>query len=611
MVEKLNGSEASAEASEAAVTPEVEAPTELDARQQADRLACLLSVTQEINATPDLKDGLRRVADCLEQFVDYDTLGILLVDDMGRELQFELAVGFREEVAKHWRFGMGQGIVGTAAESKEAVLVPDTKKDPRYIQATEGVRSELAIPLVAKDRTIGVLDLGSGKPGFFTEEHRRLLEPLGGQLANAIDNSRLYNNLQEQAQTLSMLHEVNRELASILDSEELLEKVAELVRRLIDHDVFTVLLWNEEAQLLEPRISFYRDGPRVGTARSLALGQGICGTAAALQQSLRVPNIHLDPRYVSCVSDVEVRSELAVPMTVKGQLVGVLDLESTEYDAFTSQQEQTLSTLGSALAIALENARLYEQLRKDEQRLEQDDLSTAREIQKQLLPKTSPWLPGLRVAVGYEPARHLGGDFYDFLPCCEGQMALAVGDVSGKSTSAALYGSLAVGMLREQVDRTGMQPADILANMNTKLHQLEIDNRFVAMLFAFYNDADRSLTLANSGLPRPYLLRDWSVEQIDAVGVPLGMFADRTYDEITLELRSRDMVVIYTDGIDESLNAAGDELGTQRLEQILRQLAGGSAREVADGIMDAVRRYSGNTEPSDDRTVVVIKITDS
>lgn len=190
-------------------------------------------------------------------------------------------------------------------------------------------------------------------------------------------------------------------------------------------------------------------------------------------------------------------------------------------------------------------------------------------------------------------------------------MALAVGDVAGKSTSAALYGSLAMGMLREQVDRTGMQPAAILANMNTKLHQLEIDNRFVAMLFAFYKSAERSLTLANSGLPRPYLLRDWSVHQIDAVGIPLGMFADRTYDEITLELRPRDMVVIYSDGIDESLNADGEELGAERLQQILRQLSGGSAREVADGIMDAVRRYSGNAEPSDDRTVVVIKITDN
>lgn len=604
MVEKLGKPTGPAQSAPAAKR------TGPDSRQEAETLACLLSVTQEINAASSLKEGLRRVADCLKQSVDYDTLGILLVDDLGRELQFELAVGFREEVARHWRFGMGQGIVGTAAETRQPVLVPDVEEDPRYIQAAERTRSELAIPLVVKDRTIGVLDLGSSRPGFFTEDHWRLLQPLGGQLATAIENARLYHNLQQQAQTLSTLHEVNRELAAILDTEELLEKVADTVRRLIDYDVFTVLLWNEETQLLEPRISFYRDGPRVGTAQSLPLGYGICGTAAALQQTLRVPNTHLDPRYVSCVSDLDVRSELAVPMTVKGRLVGVLDLESTRYDAFTSQHGQTLSTLGAAMAIALENARLYEQLRKDEERLEQD-LSTAREIQKQLLPKTSPWIPGLRVAVGYEPARHLGGDFYDFLPCCEGQMALAVGDVSGKSTSAALYGSLAVGMLREQAERSGMHAADILANMNTKLHQLKIDNRFVAMLFAFFDKDSRSLTLANSGLPRPYLLRDWSVHQIDVVGMPLGMFPARTYDEITLQLRPRDMVVIYTDGINESLNADGEELGAEGLQKLLRRLAGGPAREVADGIMDAVHRYSGDTEPSDDRTVVVLKVTDS
>jgi sigma-B regulation protein RsbU (phosphoserine phosphatase) len=166
-------------------------------------------------------------------------------------------------------------------------------------------------------------------------------------------------------------------------------------------------------------------------------------------------------------------------------------------------------------------------------------------------------------------------------------------------------------MLREQADRIGMRPADILANMNTKLHQLEIDNRFVAMLFAFYDDANRSLTLANSGLPRPYLLRDRSVHQIDVVGVPLGLFPDRTYKEITLDLQPQDMIVIYSDGIDESLNADGEELGSERLQQILRRLSGGSAREVVDGILDAVHRYAGNTESSDDRTVVVIKITDN
>ncbi len=572
----------------------------------ADVLAGLVETTQELNTATDLEAGLQAVADRLRRYVPYDTLGVLLIDDLGRELRFALAVGFRAEVAEHWRFGMGQGVVGTVAQTGEPILAADVRDEPRYIGAEESVRSELAVPLVVKGRTIGVLDLGSRQPGFFASEHLTLLEPLSGHLAAAIDGARLYQNLHEQARTLSLLHEVSRELASILDREQLLERVAERLKRVVDYDVFGVLLWNEESQLLEPSLAVYRDGPRSRSARPMALGEGICGTAAALRQSLRVPNVHVDPRYVSCVEDLEVRSELAVPMTFKERLIGVLDLESAEYDAFTARHEQALATLASSLAIALENARLYERLQEDERRLA-DDLSTAREIQKRLLPKASPWLPGLQIAVGYEPARHLGGDFYDFLRYGEGRIAVAVGDVAGKATSAALYGSLAIGILREHADQHRPEPARMLADMNDRLHRVGIDNRFLAMAFGVYDSTSRVLTLANSGLPHPLLLRGWRVHPIPAEGVPLGLLADRSYEEMRLELRHGDAVVISTDGIEESLDQRQEEFGRERVAQTLTRAAGGSAQSLADALLDATREFGDGSEPADDRTVMVLR----
>lgn len=274
-------------------------------------LACLLEATQALSGAEDLETGLEVVANCLKEYVPYDTLGILLLDDLGKELRFVLAKGFLEDVGESWRFGLGQGIVGTVAQTGEPIVVEDAGEDGRYIRAASGVRSEVALPLIVKDRTIGVLDLGSGSPGFFADSHLRLLKPLATQLAIAIESARLYQSLKDQTQVLSLLHEVSRELTSILDRQQLLERVADSVRRIIDYDVFTLFFWSDENQLLEPATSVHRDGLSLSSARSLEKGEGICGIAAALRQPLRIANVHIDPRYVSCVNGLEVRSELS------------------------------------------------------------------------------------------------------------------------------------------------------------------------------------------------------------------------------------------------------------------------------------------------------------
>ncbi|MDX1385729.1 MAG: SpoIIE family protein phosphatase, partial [Thermoanaerobaculia bacterium] len=508
-----------------------------------------------------------------------------------------------------WRFGLGQGLVGTAAMTGRPIIADDVGEDPRYINATREVRSEIVLPLIAKNRTIGVLDIGGAEPSFFSESDQRLLGFLADHLANAIESARLYENMSEQARTLSLLHEVCRELTSILDRRQLVRRLADMIKRLIEYDVFTVLLWNEQTQQLEPTMAICSGGPGIESVRSMPLGVGITGTAAALRQPLRVPNVHLEPRYVTCVEDLDVKSELAVPMVFKDRLIGVLDLESGSYDAFQAKDQQLLSTLASSLAIALENARLYEKLQEEEQRLEQD-LETAREVQKQLLPTSTPWVADLEIGVAYEPARHLGGDFYDFLPYGEGRVGLVLGDVAGKATSAALLGSLAVGVLREYTAaHQDLEPGVVLSEMNKKLGRLGFSSRFVALGFAVFDAARRRLTLANSGLPHPYLLRGRQLRKIEVGGVPLGLLPKQSYEQATIDLQPGDAVVLVSDGIEESHDAAENEFGRERLESTLQRLARGSAREIADGLLDAAQLHAGDAETYDDRTIVVIKAT--
>jgi sigma-B regulation protein RsbU (phosphoserine phosphatase) len=212
------------------------------------------------------------------------------------------------------------------------------------------------------------------------------------------------------------------------------------------------------------------------------------------------------------------------------------------------------------------------------------------------------------VGFAYEPARHLGGDFYDFLPYGDGRLGIAVGDVAGKATPAALYGSFAIGILREYATHGVYRPAQVLADMNCKLLHLKVENRFLAMIFAVYDSADRTLTLASSGIPYPHRISHGVAQEIQVHGIPLGLMPERTYTEETLHLEPGDTVVFCSDGIEECLDRHDEEFGAERLRAVLEKLAGRSASEIALGVLDAARRHSGSAEPSDDRTVVVMKV---
>ncbi len=406
---------------------------------------------------------------------------------------------------------------------------------------------------------------------------------------------------------LELLHEVSRELVSILDGEELLRRVAELVKPLIDYQQFGVFLWNEATEELESVVSVLQNGCRSRKTR-LRLGEGLCGTAAALRRPVRSADVLQDRRYISC-GDEKVRSELALPLLVKDRLVGVLDLESYRENAFSPEQERLLAILADNLAVALDNAALYARAKADEQALEAD-LETARDVQRVLLPRRTPWLPGLQTAVAYAPARHLAGDLYDFLGYGEERTAIAVGDVAGKGTGAALYASLAVGHLRGYALENQCDPACILSYMNAELTELDAGSRFLALLFAVYDRRQRSLTVASSGIPYPYLLRHGAIEEIEVRGLPVGMIAGTDYTNVTRDLSPGDVVVFTTDGIDECLGPGDELFGEERVQRALKELAAGSAREIADGLIAATDRHLDGREPSDDRTVVVLKVTD-
>ncbi len=236
-----------------------------------------------------------------------------------------------------------------AAQRREAILVDDVSKHPEYISGAPDVRSELAIPLIVKNKVIGVLNLETHEAGRFTDEHKRLLTLIGSRMAVGIENARLHTRTTKQARTLVLLNEIARELTSILNVDELLKRIAELLSRLIDYQMFSILMLDAAGEKLQHRFSL-RFQENIQLKHDVPLGDGLVGYAARHRQAVLVPDVSKDPRYI--LLNPETRSELAVPLIYKDKVIGVLDLEHTKRGFFTDDHKRTVTTLAAQVAIA-------------------------------------------------------------------------------------------------------------------------------------------------------------------------------------------------------------------------------------------------------------------
>jgi sigma-B regulation protein RsbU (phosphoserine phosphatase) len=562
----------------------------------------LLSLVGEINAVLDPDELFPTIARCVGRLVDYQILEIVLPDEEDT-LVPSYVEGYDLDTAARGRVKIGEGISGAAAVSREPVFVPDVSKDPRYVPVFPGVVAELAIPLVHKDRLVGVLNIEGPDAGAFTPGARTALRILAGHLAVAIDNATLYREARWYAGLLATLYEIGKETASILDLDELLQRVAELVKRVIDYEMFGILLLDEDEDelVLRQAVNF---GP--GKERSrLPVSEGLCGAAVRSKEPVLVGDVSSDPRYVSLVE--KTRSELAIPLVHKDKVVGVFDLESPELDRFTERHVKVLMPLASQVAGAIANAGLYEQVRRTELRLGRE-LRIAQDIQRALFPETSPAGAGWEASAHFRPARELGGDLYDFYELDEGHLGVAAGDVSGKGVPAALYAAFASGTVRRRArERKG--PADLLERVNGTLRRRGIEGLYCTLAYARFDFTARSVRVANSGLPYPlhYRARSGKAQPLTVSGLPLGTFDNVEYDEISVELAPGDAFLFFSDGITEALRGH-EEYGVRRLQRGLETHGTLPARALGEALMADLEGFVGSPAWTDDATLVVVKV---
>lgn len=413
-------------------------------------------------------------------------------------------------------------------------------------------------------------------------------------------------------QKYQLLLEISQKVRDTLDLDEIMEHILDTIQTVVDYDAGGIFVLNQDLvhdRRLNPTNVIagvcWRgfQPPPPGEDEMLTHGKGIIGHVIASGESVIAPDVRLDPHYIA--GRAETLSEIAVPILRGERAIGALNLESDRLRAYDESHLEVLQFFADAAGIALEKAMLHRQLLQRE--IFDRQLQTASEVQRHLLPMEKPNIPGYDIAGVCIPADEIGGDYYDYLSLPHGNMGIAVADVSGHGIAAALAMTAFRSLLR--IHSQGVRdPANIARLLNRLLPEFTGDSHFITMTYGELSLKRDEMVFASCGHPPTLLLhRNGRYQTLACNGPALGIYPQAAYENENMLLAQNDILVMYTDGVVEIENPAGQAFGVKRLLTVIHQNRKLPAEALIQQVISATRGFSGYQTYLDDFTLVIVK----
>jgi sigma-B regulation protein RsbU (phosphoserine phosphatase) len=401
----------------------------------------------------------------------------------------------------------------------------------------------------------------------------------------------------DRVQELLKLQKAAQKISSILDLDQLIDKIVNDIACSFGCAEINVFLHEpEHCEMVLAGVhgcSLHHKGHRLKVGK-----EGLVGYVAATGQMRYAPDVSVDPYYIACEADT--RSEVAIPLAVEGELVGVFTASHHDLDAFDADQLWLFQGLCSHIGVAVQNARRFQQERSEREKMSRE-AQEARSIQQALLPKSSPFIPGFAVSGLSIPAGAIGGDWYDFIDLHDGRWGLVLADVSGKGTAAALLMSGTRAMLRSLAENS-CTPSEVLTKLNKLLVEDFPSGRFVTMVYAVLDPARGTLTYANAGHLPPLLVDGAGAKFLQTeMGLPLGI-RHGSFSETTVELPEQFRIALYSDGITEATGPDDEEYGPARLAAYVQR-----PDACPETLLEDVRKFANGAGLRDDATVIMLR----
>ncbi len=579
------------------------------AERQTQRMELVQRISSLLSSTLNQQEILNLAAHELVRLFWADHTGAMMFNDSS---QVGVVVAeYPHSGALHMQAPLTNNLlVDELIASRRPVCITSIDTDPRARASLDnfkqlGIASLMIVPLITRDRIIGSISLDSiGKPRIFTEDEQELVLTVAAAIATSIENARLFEAEQEARRTADALREMVRVLSTSFDPNEVLRLILSELHNVISYDTASIMLMDG-------------DRLRIASCRGWPLEQEPCGESLLIERSAAGHVVTLRQPIVTASVDTlsfwnpsllggHIHSWLGVPLIARGQVLGVLNIDSHTPNRFSERDVEVALTFASHAALALENARLYQE---SVTRVEQE-MEIARQIQLNLFPKALPQFTGVEIAAKCRPARETGGDFYDLLDLNDQRIGIIVGDVSGKSIPAAMLMAVARSVARSEA-RDHATPQIVMCETNRLIAHDIPPRMFVALSYAILDLTERRLSLSNAGQVAPLHRRaDGRVDYLEAPGstLPLGIVTDVDYEVAEISLESGDTLVFYTDGIVEAKDRTKQLFGFEWLEELVRTHGDAPPREFIDLVLQTVDHFADDAPQHDDITLLVMRI---
>ena len=583
---------------------------------EINSFSILDQVAFEVSSELELPVVLRNIARIIKNVTSFSHMLIALIDDNDR-FNWVYNEGYPPEAVKRLSLRVDEGVIGEAVRKREIITVGDVSAHSEYvpIPITEGptTRSEMAVPLVHKNRAIGVIGMESTDAHSFTETHEKMMRSIATLLAAAIANARLHEQTLEQLKVMTLIHRIGSEISSVLDLDDLLREIAHYTKTVIDYQVFGIFLVDRKKGEFINKLSIGYDTEAL-KARPMKLDEGLRGRALKHGRPLLVDDVLSDPQHISFKLEIDdvVRSQMVVPLQTKNKIVGMLVLGNIKKGAYDTVHLLIASGLATQIAIALENARVFEEVVSSEESL-RSEMEFARRMQLSMLPARCPTLPGFQICAESIPTARVGGDFYDFIELPDGRLGIVIGDVSGYGMPGALVANSAIEAIRVYAE---FDPSpEAVTNRTDKRLSLDLGPRtFVALIYGVLDPKESILSFCNAGLIEPALIEGSNARFLHSPGtrLPLGVRPDGGYRSRSVRLRPGNTLALGTDGAIEVWDPNERQFGYRRYLRSLALLSGdkdnpSTGDDLISQLIGGLRRFAHSSQLPDDVTLMTIQ----
>lgn len=580
-----------------------------EASQVRDELEVLVDVSRALSSTHSVNEVLELIVGKLTQVVEADRGTLYLIDEALGEL-YSIVLNEDSDRLREIRLKLGEGLAGHVAATGETVNVRSVQDDSRWssiFDARSGyqTRNMICTPLLdANHKIIGALQLINKKKGHFTSRDESMLRVLASQAAIAYENARLIEAEKSKRYLADTLREVAAIINSALDLNKTLALILEQLQRVIYFKNASILLIDDGDMVVKASRGEHAH-QIMSEPIFRAEESDIYKEMVESRQPVIIPDIHNDHRWVRLETTANMHAFLGTPLGTGADVIGELTVIVDEPNYYTEEHAEILKAFADQASAAIERARLYEQ--SIQQARIRQELETAYRIQSSFLPREIPHPEGWEIAASWQPAREVGGDFYDFLPFDDGRIGFLIADVSGKGVPAALFMALARAIFRTLALGEEIPLPQLMGRVNNGIQENNRARFFVTLFYGVLNPVTGDLEVVNAGHNPPLHISSTRTVSISNGGPALGLFPDLTFEGRKLTVQHGDIFAFYTDGITEAINADEEEFGEKRLKNCLQEHRQRSAQEIVNTIHREVKSFVGDEPPFDDATLVVIK----